>query len=68
MRHGGTSVIMEHFDPEEALALIEKHQLTHGQFVPTMFVRAKLPKRIGSTMMLQAWRSPSTPQPPAPFP
>ena len=45
MRHGGTSVIMEHFDPEEALALIEKHQLTHGQFVPTMFVRMlKLPE------------------------
>jgi acyl-CoA synthetase (AMP-forming)/AMP-acid ligase II len=45
MRHGGTSVIMERFDPEEALALIEKHQLTHGQFVPTMFVRMlKLPE------------------------
>jgi long-chain acyl-CoA synthetase len=44
MRHGGTSVIMERFDPEQALALIEKHQLTHGQFVPTMFVRMlKLP-------------------------
>ncbi|MBL6718779.1 MAG: AMP-binding protein [Pseudomonadales bacterium] len=45
MRHGGTSIIMERFDPEEALALIEKHQLTHGQFVPTMFVRMlKLPE------------------------
>ena len=45
MRHGGTSVIMERFDPEEALALIEKHRLTHGQFVPTMFVRMlKLPE------------------------
>ena len=43
-RFGGTSVIMEHFDPESALAAIEKHKVTHAQFVPTMFVRMlKLP-------------------------
>ena len=36
---GGTNVIMEHFDPAEALALIERHQITHSQWVPTMFVR-----------------------------
>ncbi len=39
MRFGGTSVIMEHFDAEEALRLIEKHNVTHSQWVPTMFVR-----------------------------
>jgi long-chain acyl-CoA synthetase len=39
MRCGGTSVLMEHFDAEEALALIEKHRVTHSQWVPTMFVR-----------------------------
>jgi long-chain acyl-CoA synthetase len=39
MRFGGTSVIMEHFDAEEALALIERHSITHSQWVPTMFVR-----------------------------
>lgn len=44
MRCGGTSVLMEHFDAEEALALIDKHRVTHSQWVPTMFVRMlKLP-------------------------
>jgi long-chain acyl-CoA synthetase len=44
MRFGGTSLIMEHFDAEEALALIERHGVTHSQWVPTMFVRMlKLP-------------------------
>ena len=38
-RLGGTVVVMERFDPEQALALIERHQVTVGQFVPTMFVR-----------------------------
>ena len=45
MRFGGTSVIMEHFDPEEALRLVEKHKVTHCQWVPTMFVRMlKMPE------------------------
>jgi long-chain acyl-CoA synthetase len=39
MRAGGTVVVMEHFDPEEALQLIEKYRITHAQWVPTMFVR-----------------------------
>jgi long-chain acyl-CoA synthetase len=44
MRFGGTSVIMEHFDAEAALALIERHAITHSQWVPTHFVRMlKLP-------------------------
>ena len=47
MRFGGTSVIMEHFDAEEALALIERHRITHSQWVPTMFVRMlKLPPEV----------------------
>jgi long-chain acyl-CoA synthetase len=47
MRCGGTSVLMEHFDPEEALALIERHRVTHSQWVPTMFVRMlKLPAEV----------------------
>jgi long-chain acyl-CoA synthetase len=47
MRFGGTSVIMEHFDAEEALALIERHSITHSQWVPTMFVRMlKLPPEV----------------------
>jgi acyl-CoA synthetase (AMP-forming)/AMP-acid ligase II len=36
---GGTNVIMEGFDPVEALSSIERHGVTHAQWVPTMFVR-----------------------------
>lgn len=43
-RLGGTVVIMERFDAEEALALIESHRITHATWVPTHFVRLlKLP-------------------------
>jgi len=38
-RLGGTVVIMEKFDPVEALRAIENHSVTHSQWVPTMFVR-----------------------------
>jgi acyl-CoA synthetase (AMP-forming)/AMP-acid ligase II len=38
-RHGGTVVIMERFDPVDALRMIELHGVTHSQWVPTMFVR-----------------------------
>jgi long-chain acyl-CoA synthetase len=41
---GGTAVVMEHFDPEQYLALVQKHRVTHSQLVPTMFSRMlKLP-------------------------
>ena len=41
---GGTAVIMEHFDPEEFLRLVQQYRATHTQVVPTMFVRMlKLP-------------------------
>jgi long-chain acyl-CoA synthetase len=36
---GGTVVVMERFDAEQALALIERHRVTTSQWVPTMFVR-----------------------------
>jgi long-chain acyl-CoA synthetase len=39
LRMGGTIIAMEHFDAEQCLALIEQYKVTHGQFVPTMFVR-----------------------------
>ena len=46
-RAGGTVVVMEHFDAEEALAAIEAESVTFGQFVPTMFVRMlKLPPEV----------------------
>ncbi|HEU5082742.1 MAG TPA: AMP-binding protein [Acidimicrobiales bacterium] len=44
IRHGGTAIIMERFDPVEYLRLIERHSVTHTQLVPTMFSRMlKLP-------------------------
>ena len=42
-RTGGTVVVMERFDPELCLELIERHRVTHAQFVPTMFVRHAAP-------------------------
>jgi acyl-CoA synthetase (AMP-forming)/AMP-acid ligase II len=46
-RIGGTVIVMEHFDPEQFLALIEKHKVTVTQVVPTMFVRMlKLPEEV----------------------
>jgi fatty-acyl-CoA synthase len=38
-RVGGTVVVMERFDPTEALRLIEAHKVTHSQWVPTMLIR-----------------------------
>ena len=46
---GGTTVVMEQFDPERALQLIEEHRVTHSQWVPIMFVRMlKLPEEVRS--------------------
>jgi fatty-acyl-CoA synthase len=39
MRLGGTVVMMRHFDPEAALAAIERYKVTASQWVPTHFVR-----------------------------
>jgi long-chain acyl-CoA synthetase len=44
---GGTVVVMEKFDAEQALATIERYRVTHSQWVPTMFVRMlKLPPEV----------------------
>jgi fatty-acyl-CoA synthase len=37
--HGGTVVMMKKFDAGQALQAISDRQVTHAQFVPTMFVR-----------------------------
>jgi long-chain acyl-CoA synthetase len=37
IRMGGTAIIMEHFDPEQFLALVKRHRITHSQLVPTCF-------------------------------
>ena len=43
-KFGGTVVVMEKFDPEAYLRLVEQYRITHSQLVPTMFVRMlKLP-------------------------
>ncbi|MBJ7336362.1 fatty-acid--CoA ligase FadD4 [Mycolicibacterium sp.] len=44
---GGTVVVMEKFDAEGALECIQRYGITHGQFVPAMFVRMlKLPESV----------------------
>lgn len=46
-RRGETTVIMERFGPEKALAAIEKHRINYAQFVPAMFVQMlKLPEEV----------------------
>ena len=43
-RVGGTTVVMERFDPLRFLSLVERYGVTHALMVPTMFVRLlKLP-------------------------
>ncbi|MCW2688476.1 MAG: AMP-dependent synthetase and ligase, partial [Mycobacterium sp.] len=44
---GGTTVVIEKFDAEQALEAIQRYRVTHGQFVPAMFVRMlKLPDAV----------------------
>jgi long-chain acyl-CoA synthetase len=47
IRNGGTVIVMEHFDPERYLRLVEQYRVTHTQLVPTMFSRMlKLPEDV----------------------
>jgi long-chain acyl-CoA synthetase len=47
LRNGGTAIVMEHFDAEQYLALVQQHRITHSQLVPTMFNRMlKLPAEV----------------------
>lgn len=56
-RLGGTIVVMEHFDPEDALAAIERHRVTDSQWVPTHFVRMlKLPQDVRARYDLSSQR------------
>ena len=46
-RNGGFCVLQPRFDPQQLLAMIEEHRLTHLHMVPTMFVRLlKLPEEV----------------------
>src|SRR5579859_554577 len=54
---GGTVVMMERFDAEQPLALIERYKVTHSQWVPTMFVRMlKLPLEVRTRYDLSSHR------------
>ncbi len=56
-RLGATCVVMERFDPEQALALIERYRVTTSQWVPTMFVRMlKLPLEVRKRYDLSSHR------------
>jgi long-chain acyl-CoA synthetase len=47
IRMGGTAIIMESFDPERYLELVQQWGVTHSQLVPTMFSRMlKLPEAV----------------------
>jgi len=49
IRAGGTAIIMESFDPERYLELVQRWGVTHTQLVPTMFSRMlKLPEDVRS--------------------
>lgn len=57
LRQGGTIVLMPSFDAEAVLASIERHRITHAQFVPTHFVRLlRLPDEVKARYDLSSLR------------
>lgn len=47
LRMGATTVIMDHFDAEQWLALVQRYRVTNCQMVPVMFSRLlRLPKEV----------------------
>ena len=47
LRLGATTVVMEHFDAEQWLALVERYRVTNCQMVPVMFSRLlRLPEEV----------------------
>jgi long-chain acyl-CoA synthetase len=49
LRLGATTIVMEHFDPEQWLSLVERYRVTHCQMVPVMFSRLlRLPADVRS--------------------
>ena len=69
MRLGGTCVVMEHFDAEEYLRLVQAHRITHTQLVPTMFVRMlKLPPEVRSRYDLSSLKCAIHAAAPCPIP
>ena len=57
-RLGGTVIVMEHFDAEEALKAIQKYKANGSQWVPTMFVRMlKLPDDVRAKYDVSSMKS-----------
>ncbi|MFV0318036.1 MAG: AMP-binding protein, partial [Microthrixaceae bacterium] len=57
-RLGGPAVVMERFDPLDALRAIETHRVTHVQLVPTHMIRMlKLPEEQRRSFDLSSLRS-----------
>ncbi|QDQ99513.1 acyl-CoA synthetase (plasmid) [Tomitella fengzijianii] len=55
---GGTVLVMQRWDPEEFLATVERHRVTHTQLVPTMMVRLlKLPAQVRERYDLTSLRA-----------
>jgi long-chain acyl-CoA synthetase len=47
LRLGATTVVMEHFEAEQWLAMVDRHRVTHCQLVPVMFSRLlRLPAEV----------------------
>ena len=47
IRRGGTVIVMERFEEQRFLELVERYRVTHTQLVPTMFSRMlKLPEAV----------------------
>ena len=68
-RIGCTVVIMEKFDAEAALALIEKYKIDSAQFVPTHFVRMlKLPAEVRARYDISSMKSAVHAAAPCPIP
>ena len=66
---GGTVIVLEKFDPETALALIERHKVNCGQFVPTHFVRMlKLPEAVRAKYNVSSMKSAVHAAAPCPVP
>ena len=66
---GNTVVVMERFDPEEALRLIEKYKVTFSSMVPTMYHRLKnLPSEVFDKYDNSSMKSLLQSSAPIPFP
>ncbi|MDZ7587902.1 MAG: acyl-CoA synthetase [Parasphingorhabdus sp.] len=69
LKLGGTVIVMEKFDPEEALKLIERYKVDVSQWVPTHFVRMlKLPPELRAKYDVSSLKSAVHAAAPCPIP